>query len=165
MSLPIAIAVPPPVAPLGPQQHIAQRFDLRAARETEPAAHRDRVALDRRVPALQTFDDRRGMAWIGDPAERGLRRRTRRSVASRNAELDQRDETPVRAALPLRVRLDAETTVRTLSRQEPFDRRPTPGRVYSHSMVPGGLLVMSKTTRLTPLTSLTMRLLIRASTS
>src|ERR1700693_3905082 len=36
---------------------------------------------------------------------------------------------------------------------------------YSHSMVPGGLLVMSKTTRLTPLTSFTIRLLMRASTS
>jgi hypothetical protein len=28
---------------------------------------------------------------------------------------------------------------------------------YSHSIVPGGLLVMSYTTRLTPLTSLMMR--------
>jgi len=28
---------------------------------------------------------------------------------------------------------------------------------YSHSIVPGGLLVMSYTTRFTPLTSLTMR--------
>ncbi len=36
---------------------------------------------------------------------------------------------------------------------------------YSHSMVPGGLLVMSKTTRLTPGTSLTIRFEIRASTS
>jgi hypothetical protein len=30
--------------------------------------------------------------------------------------------------------------------------------VYSHSMVPGGLLVISKTQRLTPFTSLMMRL-------
>src|SRR5712691_3994174 len=37
--------------------------------------------------------------------------------------------------------------------------------LYSHSMVPGGLLVMSKTTRLTPFTSFTIRLLMRASTS
>jgi len=36
---------------------------------------------------------------------------------------------------------------------------------HSHSIVPGGLLVMSYTTRLTPRTSLTMRLLTRASTS
>src|SRR5207253_7697495 len=36
---------------------------------------------------------------------------------------------------------------------------------HSHSMVPGGFEVMSKTTRLTPFTSLTIRLLIRASTS
>ena len=36
---------------------------------------------------------------------------------------------------------------------------------YSHSMVPGGLLVMSYTTLLTPGTSLAMRFEIRASTS
>ena len=36
---------------------------------------------------------------------------------------------------------------------------------HSHSMVPGGLLVTSNTTRLTPGTSLTMRFEIRASTS
>src|SRR5262245_52311513 len=33
-----------------------------------------------------------------------------------------------------------------------------PGIVYSHSIVPGGLLVMSNTQRFTPLTSLTIRL-------
>lgn len=36
---------------------------------------------------------------------------------------------------------------------------------YSHSIVPGGLLVMSSTTRLTSRTSLVMRVEIRASTS
>lgn len=36
---------------------------------------------------------------------------------------------------------------------------------HSHSMVPGGLEVMSNTTRLTPGTSLAMRLEMRASTS
>ncbi len=36
---------------------------------------------------------------------------------------------------------------------------------YSHSIVPGGLEVMSYTTRLTPLTSLTMRLEIASSSS
>ena len=36
---------------------------------------------------------------------------------------------------------------------------------YSHSMVPGGFDVTSSTTRLTPSTSLVMRLEMRASTS
>ena len=36
---------------------------------------------------------------------------------------------------------------------------------YSHSMVPGGLLVMSSTTRLTSDTSLVMRVEMRSSTS
>lgn len=40
---------------------------------------------------------------------------------------------------------------------------PLPG--YSHSMVPGGLLVTSSTTRFTPSTSLVMRLEILASRS
>src|SRR6266852_6730896 len=38
-------------------------------------------------------------------------------------------------------------------------------QAHSHSMVPGGFDVMSNTTRFTPFTSLTMRLLMRASTS
>jgi hypothetical protein len=37
--------------------------------------------------------------------------------------------------------------------------------LHSHSMVPGGLLVMSNATRLTPATSLMMRLLVRSSRS
>ena len=45
--------------------------------------------------------------------------------------------------------------------------RPLPrgGRSHSHSMVPGGLLVTSSTTRLTPSTSLVIRVDTRASTS
>ena len=42
-------------------------------------------------------------------------------------------------------------------------RQALPG--YSHSMVPGGLLVMSSTTRLTSRTSLVIRVLIFSSTS
>ena len=44
-------------------------------------------------------------------------------------------------------------------------RRLRAFRRYSHSIVPGGLEVMSKTTRLTSGTSLTMRLEMRASRS
>ena len=40
-----------------------------------------------------------------------------------------------------------------------------PKTPHSHSIVPGGLLVMSYTTRFTPLTSLTMRLEIVSSRS
>ena len=40
-----------------------------------------------------------------------------------------------------------------------------PKTPHSHSMVPGGLLVMSYTTRFTPFTSLTMRLEIVSSRS
>ncbi|WP_447643448.1 LapA family protein [Nocardioides zeae] len=44
------------------------------------------------------------------------------------------------------------------------DLRPA-GRPHSHSMVPGGLLVTSSTTRLTSATSLVMRVEMRSSTS
>ena len=43
--------------------------------------------------------------------------------------------------------------LRVISFFQPFSQAG-----YSHSMVPGGLLVMSKQTRFTPLTSLMMRL-------
>ena len=50
------------------------------------------------------------------------------------------------------------------AKQVPLIARGTDGG-YSHSMVPGGLLVMSSTTRLTSATSLVMRVEIRSSTS
>src|SRR5882672_4408569 len=103
-----------------------------------------------------------------DPCEHVDCRRARRATCSRNTELDERDEPPV-GAFPFAVRVHPKTTVASLARQQSGDRRLPPRRwrlePYSHSMVPGGLLVMSKTTRLTPLTSLTIRLLIRARTS
>ncbi len=46
-----------------------------------------------------------------------------------------------------------------------FRSAPIPDANYSHSMVPGGLLVTSSTTRLTPSTSFVIRLEIRASRS
>lgn len=48
--------------------------------------------------------------------------------------------------------------------QVPLTARETDAR-YSHSIVPGGLLVMSSTTRLTSATSLVMRVEMRSSTS
>ncbi|CQD19360.1 hypothetical protein BN000_04505 [Mycobacterium europaeum] len=48
-----------------------------------------------------------------------------------------------------------------MCREATRQRRET----YSHSMVPGGLLVMSSTTRLTSATSLVIRVEIRSSTS
>ena len=58
-----------------------------------------------------------------------------------------------------------EDTVLTLAEAllRPATRRLGPA--HSHSMVPGGLLVMSSATRLTSRTSLVIRVEIRASTS
>lgn len=51
----------------------------------------------------------------------------------------------------------------TISDRVKLDERSAAG--YSHSMVPGGLLVMSSTTRLTSGTSLVIRVEMRSSTS
>ncbi|MET4272142.1 hypothetical protein ABIB68_000494 [Bradyrhizobium sp. F1.2.2] len=41
-----------------------------------------------------------------------------------------------------------------------YSRTPSEGENYSHSIVPGGLLVTSYTTRFTPFTSLMMRVAV-----
>ena len=46
-----------------------------------------------------------------------------------------------------------------------YSLRQPIGKIYSHSIVPGGLLVISKVTRLIPATSFVIRLEIFASTS
>ncbi len=61
--------------------------------------------------------------------------------------------------------------LRSADRQVFRAEHPTKARAfcrpqnYSHSMVLGGLVLMSYTTRLTPWTSLTMRVEIRSSTA
>ena len=59
---------------------------------------------------------------------------------------------------------NAEFTNRRIRRREDADKGKgeCEAEDYSHSMVLGGLLEMSKHTRLTPLTSLMIRVLIRA---
>ncbi len=57
------------------------------------------------------------------------------------------------------VRIDQQSAA---TRRIPSVRRGPPAGGYSHSMVPGGLDVRSRATRLTPSTSLMMRLEIRS---
>src|SRR5438067_1578315 len=165
----VAVAVPSAIWPLASQQDLDQVLDLWTPRETEPARHGKRITFHRSMPALEALDDRCAMARTRDPVEDVPGGGPRRPARGGNAELDERDEAPVRAG-PLGVRVHAKPAVRMLAREEPSDRGVAPSGVdacrrYSHSMVPGGFEVMSKTTRLTPLTSLTMRLLMRPSTS
>ena len=51
------------------------------------------------------------------------------------------------------------------NRKKPYEKHEQMFQYYSHSIVAGGLDVMSYTTRFTPGTSATMRLDTRASTS
>ncbi len=75
----------------------------------------------------------------------------------------------LKAALQLGIRLDGNGLGHGGQGAEQgrrsYRHSATETRVHSHSIVPGGLLVMSSTTRLTPLTSLTMRLEICSSRS
>ena len=65
------------------------------------------------------------------------------------------------AGRTLAAQCSASRTFAAESRRKPQKA----GRTYSHSMVPGGLLVMSSTTRLTSGTSLVIRVEMRSSTS
>jgi membrane-bound lytic murein transglycosylase len=73
---------------------------------------------------------------------------------------------PVKSTVKRRKRLlyALDTGGASGAEQVPLTARETGAR-YSHSMVPGGLLVMSSTTRLTSATSLVIRVEIRSSTS
>ena len=72
----------------------------------------------------------------------------------------------VSATLAFSIESTIETTVGQIL-GEFIEKEPRPTRTpdHSHSMVPGGLLVMSSTTRLTSRTSLVMRVEMRSSTS
>ncbi len=78
--------------------------------------------------------------------------------------VDRPEEHPVTAA-----RTPASPTAATTAAPQRLPRARTSSpprrRCHSHSMVPGGLLVMSSTTRFTSRTSLVMRVEILASTS
>ncbi len=64
-----------------------------------------------------------------------------------------------------RVTSPQDTGAEVVRVQSPLARRSSELVAHSHSMVPGGLLVTSSTTRLTSVTSLVMRVEILASTS
>src|ERR1700738_1064373 len=98
------------------------------------------------TPLAAGKDDR--LRWCCDPPQHIVCCRASRATRARHAQLDERDKAPVRAH-PLLVWVHAKTSVGKLSGEETIDHRFPPrhwtfgsGR-YSHSMVPGGLLVMS----------------------
>src|SRR5207302_2026539 len=164
----IGVAVPTAVRPLRAQQHLDKPSDAEAVRHAEVTADGKRVAFHRGVTAFLARHDHR-LRRRRDPVEHSVGGCSGGTASTRNAELRERDEPPVRAG-PLGVGMDAERAVSPLAFQKPCDHPLAPGLIYgsgdySHSIVPGGFDVMSNTTRFTPLTSLTMRLLIRASTS
>ena len=72
------------------------------------------------------------------------------------------DERAARRCAPTTGRTPSDVASASVARRL---QRRRPARRYSHSMVPGGLLVTSSTTRLTSGTSLVMRLEMCASTS
>src|SRR6266566_3253908 len=168
MGIRILIAVPSAIRPLRPEQHLGQMPDPEALRHTQVAAHRKRIALHRCVASFPAGDDER-LRRRRDPVQHRPCCGAGGTVSARHAQLDERHEAPV-GSCPLGVGMHPKASVGSLTGQKLIDHRLPPGRVeaelgYSHSMVPGGFDVMSNTTLLTPLTSLTMRLLMRARTS
>src|SRR5207237_3861610 len=120
------------------------------------------------MAALLPGDDH-GLRRRRDPIEHRVGRSAGGAASGGNTELDKGNQSPV-GSFPLRIGMHTEPAVGLLPLQKARDHSRAPGLVegydyYSHSIVPGGFDVMSNTTRFTPLTSLTMRLLIRASTS
>ena len=78
-------------------------------------------------------------------------------VSSRSAKFAGADEPERRSDLDFRTHMTRHGS--------PSREQRVRARDYSHSMVPGGLLVMSSVTRFTSRTSLVMRVEIFASTS
>jgi hypothetical protein len=73
------------------------------------------------APVEATLVDRREAAWLRDPRERLLRRGERARVSGLDAEVDEREQPPERAA-PFPVRVNAVVL------REPADERVTHGR-------------------------------------
>ena len=121
----VLVAVPAAVRPLPLDERLREQPDARVVRKPEPAADRQGVPLLRAAPPDEPVDrlDPAPVALPGQPREHGLGRGDAAGLAGRDAELDERDEPPVRAA-PLGVDVDAETAVGLLTREERPYLRP-----------------------------------------
>ena len=121
----LLVAVPAAVRPLPLDERLREQPDARIVGEPEPAADRERVPLLRAAPPDEPVDrrDPAPVALPGQPREHGLGRGDAAGLAGGDAELDERDEPPVRAA-PLGVDVDAEAAVGLLPREQRAYLRP-----------------------------------------
>ena len=108
----LLVAVPAAVRPLPLDERLREQPDARVVGKPEPAADRERVPLLRAAPPHEAVDraDPGPVALAGEPREHGVGRGDAAGLAGRDAELDERDEPPVRAA-PFAVDVDAEAAV------------------------------------------------------
>ena len=121
----VLVAVPAAVRPLPLDERLGEQPDARIVGKPEPAADREGVSLLRAAPADEPVDrlDPFPVALSGQPREHGLGGGDAAGLAGGDAQLDERDEPPVRAA-PLAVDVDAEAPVGLLSREERPYLRP-----------------------------------------
>src|SRR5713101_17634 len=106
------VAVPPSVRPLPLDQRLCKLHNPRVLCKTQPATHCQRVTLLRRASPISSIDFRNitEMGLTKQPFQDKIRCLDCWPKSRRYSELDERDETPVRAC-PFLVGMDPESTV------------------------------------------------------
>src|SRR5439155_21640299 len=125
MRILLPITVPSSIRPLPFDQRLGKLHNPRVFREAQPATHRQRVTLLRRTSPISSIDlgNIAKMSLTKQPFQNKIRCLDRWPKSRRYSELDERDETPVRAC-PFLVGMDPETTICPLTREKSLYNRP-----------------------------------------
>src|SRR2546427_7136649 len=119
------VTVPSAIRPLPLDQRLGKLHNPRVLRETESATHCQRVTLLRRTSSISSIDlgNIAKMSLTKQPFQDKIRCLHRWPKSWRYSELDERDQTPVRAC-PFLVGMDPETTISPLPQEKSLDNRP-----------------------------------------
>src|SRR5712692_5676498 len=119
------VTVPSSIGPLPFDQGLGKLDYTRVFRETQPATHCQRVTLLRRTSPIQSIDlgNIAKMSLTKQPFQDKIRCLDRGPKSRRYSKFDKRDQAPV-CACPLLVRMDSETTISLLPREESLHNRP-----------------------------------------
>src|SRR3989454_2321699 len=125
VSLRSPITVPSSIRPLPLDQRLGKIHHTRVLRETQSATHCQCVTLLRRTSPIPSIDlgNIAEMSLTEQPFQDKIRCLDCRPKSRRYSELDERDETPVRAR-PFLVGMDPETTISLLPREKSLHDRP-----------------------------------------
>src|SRR5438132_10039712 len=125
VSLRSPVTVPSSIGPLPLDQRLGKLHDPRVFCETQPATYCQCVTLLRRTSPIPSIDlgNIAEMSLTEQPFQDKIRCLDCRPKSRRYSELDERDETPVRAR-PFLVGMDPETTISLLPRTESLHNGP-----------------------------------------